>query len=49
MQYYNMSKSKRVVTPGIQYSSALVWAAAVAAHHINDNRYIKTPEWDYQS
>ena len=49
MQYYNMSKSKRVVTPGIQYSSALVWAAAVAAHRINDNRYIKTPEWNYQS
>jgi len=49
MQYYNMSKSKRVVTPGTKYPSALVWAAAVAAHHINDNRYIKTPEWDHQA
>jgi len=49
MQYYNMSKSKRVVTPGTKYPSALVWAAAVAAHHINDNRYIKVPEWDTQA
>ena len=49
MQYYNMSKSKRVVTLGTKYPSALVWAAAVAAHRINDNRYIKVPEWDTQA
>ena len=49
MQYYNMSKSARKVTPGIQYSAALVWAAAVAAHRINGNRYIKVTEWDTQA
>jgi hypothetical protein len=48
MQYYTMSKSARKVAPGIQYSVAVVWAAAVAAHRINGNRYIKTPEWDTQ-
>ena len=49
MQYYTMSKSARRVVPGIQYSVAVVWAAAVAAHRINDNRYIKVPEWDTQA
>ena len=49
MQYYTMSKSARRVVPGIQYSVAVVWAAAVAAHHINNNRYIKVTEWDTQA
>ena len=49
MQYYTMSKSARRVVPGIQYSVAVVWAAAVAAHRINDNRYIKVTEWDTQA
>lgn len=49
MQYYTMSKSARRVVPGIQYSVALVWAAAVAAHRINGNRYIKVTEWDTQA
>ena len=49
MQYYNMSKSKRVVTPGTKYPVTMVWAAAMAAHRVNDNRYIKVPEWDTQA
>ena len=44
-----MSKSARKVVPGIQYSVAVVWAAAVAAHRINGNRYIKVTEWDTQA
>lgn len=52
MQYYMSTKNTKSVrkpAPGTQYPVAMVWAAAVAAHHINDNRYVKTPEWDYQS
>jgi len=52
MQYYmpgKYSKSTRAVTPGTKYPVDLVWAAAVAAHRINDNRYIKATEWDTQA
>ena len=52
MQYYmsrNSSKSARTVQPGTKYPVTMVWAAAVAAHRINDNRYIKVPEWDTQA
>ena len=52
MQYYMPRKypqKVRAVTPGTKYSVAMVWAAAIAAHRINDNRYVKTPEWDTQA
>jgi hypothetical protein len=52
MQYYMQGKypkSTRSATPGTKYPVALIWAAAVAAHRINDNRYIKAPEWDHQA
>jgi len=52
MQYYmsrNSSKSTRTVQPGTKYPVAMVWAAAMAAHRVNDNRYIKVPEWDTQA
>jgi hypothetical protein len=52
MQYYmpgKYSKSTRAGTPGTKYPVDLVWAAAVAAHRINDNRYIKVTEWDTQA
>ena len=52
MQYYmsrNSSKSTRTVQPGTKYPVAMVWAAAMAAHRVNDNRYIKVPEWNTQA
>jgi len=52
MQYYMSkypSKSTRVAQPGTKYPVTMVWAAAVAAHRINDNRYIKATEWDTQA
>ena len=52
MQYYMPRKypqKVRAVTPGTKYSVAMVWAAAIAAHRINDNRYVKTPEWDTEA
>jgi hypothetical protein len=39
-------KVKKSSKPGIKYPVALVWAAAAAAHRINNNQYVKIPVWN---